>query len=260
MMPFSTPAIPQKSAIHQKPVTAPRAAFTLVEMLVVIAILAILVVLAFPALRQARVSGQVAESASNLRQIYNGVQLSVTENNWNYPLAQRITPPETVASDYDRANTQWSEAAGRLLYPEIRRSLPAGFPWMWSDVRGHPTGYSNTVFRTPALEPDASMRIASYGYNEMLTQPDQSVRRFGQMFDAAKTGLIADNSGRTHSLRPTSANARINARYGASQPHASDGRATAVYLDGHVEVLTAQQVREINDNPAHPFWGVRVSQ
>lgn len=254
------PAIHPRTAIGSKSVAGKRAAFTLVEMLVVIAILAILVVLAFPALNRARVSGHVAESASNLRQIYNGVQLSVVENNWNYPLAQRITPPESITSDYARANTAWAEAAGRMLYPEIRKSLPAGFPWMFSDVRGLPTGYSNTVFRTPALEPDASMRIASYGYNEMLTQPDQSVRRFAQMFDGAKTGLLADNSGRTHSLSPNSANARINARYGASRAHASDGQATAVYLDGHGEVLSAQQVKEINSNPSHPFWGVRTGQ
>lgn len=225
------------------------------ELLVVVAIIAILAILAFPALSRVQVTGQIAKSSSNLRQIYNGVQLSVAENNWNYPLAQRITPPESVTSDYDRANTQWSEAAGRMLYPEIRRSLPAWLPWMWTDARGLPTGYLGTVFRTPRPEPDASIRIASYGYNEMLTQPDQSSRRFAQLFHSATTGLIADNSGRTHSLKPGSANARINARYGASQPHASDGRATAVYLDGHVEVLTAEKVKEINDNPAHPFWG-----
>jgi hypothetical protein len=131
---------------------------------------------------------------------------------------------------------------------------------MFSDVRGYPTGYLNTVFRTSIPEPDASMRIASYGYNEMLTQPDQTMRRFAQMFNGARTGLIADNSGRTHSLSPKSANARINARYGASRPHASDGLATAIYLDGHGEVLTANQVKEINDNPSHPFWGVRIGE
>jgi prepilin-type processing-associated H-X9-DG protein len=77
------------------------------------------------------------------------------------------------------------------------------------------------------------------------------------IFKPSTTGLMADNSGKTHSLTPNYASGKLNARYGAGTPHASDGRATAVYLDGHVEVLTAAQVKEINGQLAHPFWGVR---
>jgi prepilin-type N-terminal cleavage/methylation domain-containing protein/prepilin-type processing-associated H-X9-DG protein len=228
--------------------------FTLVEVLVVIAIIALLAALAFPALGRMKVSGQVAKSTAGLRQIYQAIQLSVTDNNGDYPLAQTAT--NAVGSSFERANTMWAEAAGRMLYPELRASLPSGVPWMFQDSR-NPKGYAETVFRSPAPEPDASIRIASYGYNELLTPPPGGSRRLGMIFKPSTTGLMADNSGKTHSLTPKYASGKLNARYGAGTPYASDGRATAVYLDGHVEVLTAAQVKEINEQPAHPFWGVR---
>lgn len=231
------------------------AAFTLLELLAVLAIMAVLAAVAFPALGRMKVSGQIAQSSTGLRQISDAVQVAVAENNGDYPQAQAVTGT-SIPRDYDRANTMWAEAAGRVLYPELRASLLSGVPWMFTDSR-NPNGYLNTVFRTPAPEPDASMRIASYGYNEVLTLRAGGSRRFGLIFKPSTTGLIADNSGKTHSLTPNYASGKLNARYGAGQPYASDGRATAVYLDGHVEVLTADQVKDINSRLSHPFWGDR---
>jgi prepilin-type N-terminal cleavage/methylation domain-containing protein/prepilin-type processing-associated H-X9-DG protein len=229
-------------------------AFTLVEILVVVAIIAVLAVLAMPSISRMLVSGQIAKSTSNLKQLSAGVGLYVAENNGNYPLAQMQRDDDMSA--YDGANTAWFEGVGRLLYPEIRERLPSGVPWMFGDPRT-PDGYKGTVFRSPALEPDASIRIASYGYNAVLTARATS-RRFNLIFKPSTTGLIADNSGKTHSLTPAYATGRLNPRYGASAPHAGDGRATVLFLDGHVEVLDAKTCEEINTKSSHKFWGDKL--
>ncbi len=245
----------KRSLRPSRRVSSPRCghAFTLVEILVVIAILALLALIAMPAISRMVVSGQIAKSTSNLKQIQNGIALYVAENNGNYPLAQMGA---------DGPNSTWYEGVGRLLYPEIRQRLPSGVPWMFSDSR-NPNGYKGTAFWSPAAEPGANIRVATYGFNQMLSVGN--FRKYSLRFRGATTGLVADNNlikpgGRaTHSLMQDSRyEYRINPRYGASAPHAGDGKATVLYLDGHVEVLDAETCKKINEDRAHKFWGDKL--
>ena len=77
-----------------------RRAFTLVELLVVIAIIAILIALLLPALTQARAAAQTASCLSNERQWNFALQQYFTEWNGYYPLSteyqayQKIGRPE----------------------------------------------------------------------------------------------------------------------------------------------------------------------
>ena len=64
-----------------------RSAFTLVELLVVMAILGLLVGLAVPAISASRASAQTAASTANLKQIYTMMQTFSGENNNAYPQA-----------------------------------------------------------------------------------------------------------------------------------------------------------------------------
>lgn len=73
-----------------------RRAFTLVELLVVIAVLALLMAILLPALRQARTRARDSACASNIRQLGVSLQLYVQENrgyypgdHWSYPPTQR---------------------------------------------------------------------------------------------------------------------------------------------------------------------------
>jgi prepilin-type N-terminal cleavage/methylation domain-containing protein len=60
-------------------------AFTLVELLVVIGIIAVLIALLLPALGKARASGQTAACLGNLRQIMNAFQLYENDNKQRFP-------------------------------------------------------------------------------------------------------------------------------------------------------------------------------
>ena len=62
-----------------------RCALTLVELLVVMAIIAILVSLCLPALNRAKESAKITQCLSNLRQIGNGVEMYVNDNQDRLP-------------------------------------------------------------------------------------------------------------------------------------------------------------------------------
>jgi len=63
-------------------------AFTLMELLVVVAIIAILAAMLFPALQKSRAQGRTASCISNLRQIGMAVQMYVNDSHGRMPLLQ----------------------------------------------------------------------------------------------------------------------------------------------------------------------------
>lgn len=72
---------------------ARRGAFTLVELMVVIAVIAILMALVFPSLRGAMERGKTLQCLSNLRQIGVAQEAYITENRQRLPQAQNIDQP-----------------------------------------------------------------------------------------------------------------------------------------------------------------------
>lgn len=70
-----------------------RAAFTLIEILVVLAIIGVLAAILFPALSGARESGRIAVCSSNLKQIYLGMQQYLNDSNQIYPSSTNYITP-----------------------------------------------------------------------------------------------------------------------------------------------------------------------
>lgn len=62
--------------------------FTLIEIMIVVAIIIILAVIAVPAFNQARLKSQRAACVNNLRQLDGGKDLYALENNGNMPADQ----------------------------------------------------------------------------------------------------------------------------------------------------------------------------
>src|SRR4051812_21414716 len=83
-----------------------RPGFTLVEMLVVIAIIAVLIGLLLPAVQAARMSAQSTECKSNLRQLGVAI-IQYRDQNGAFPQYRAEYPPITNAYGVNRPRWQW---------------------------------------------------------------------------------------------------------------------------------------------------------
>ncbi len=117
-----------------------RASFTLIDLLVVIAIIAILAALLLPALGRAKEHAKITQCLSNLRQIGMGIKMYVGDNSSTYPL-EANKPISFVGTPgfeiYDLAlggkdpdPTFWciARATNRPLYPYLKPSKVFGCP------------------------------------------------------------------------------------------------------------------------------------
>ncbi|REK29160.1 MAG: DUF1559 domain-containing protein [Planctomycetota bacterium] len=82
-----------------KPRSASRDAFTLVEILVVLLIIAVLLALLFPAVSGLRESANDTSCKNNLRQIGQAIMSYQTSNNGRYPASWNSTPAGVGSSD-----------------------------------------------------------------------------------------------------------------------------------------------------------------
>ena len=152
------------------------AAFTLVELLVVITIIAVLIAILLPALTSARLMAVRLQCASNLRQIGNGLHEYANEYTGQYPLANLWDYPYGDQIDFGRES--YPVAGLAMLYydsfgPDTSASPLPGVPSMFNPRPGiltpNPEGV-NMLFCPEAAsgehhEPPASW----YTYNGLLT-------------------------------------------------------------------------------------------
>lgn len=237
--------------------------FTLVELLVTITIIIVLAALVFLMAGRSLNSARTAKSLSNLRQIYNGLGSWASENNLRFPINYKSNAFGGASKPKEEIAAVWYEAAGRNIYSDLyQKTSGAGLPWMWGTK--YSNGYEDTVFRSPNAEKGYSKTVASYGYNTNFQRVDDSTSKTTvnsvdpSRFNAGRTCLIADNSGKTHSLSPDGDNgsASLNARNGASGPFKRDGKVVVAFLDGHIETLSAERAKLLNNKKDDPFWGI----
>jgi len=196
---------------QQSPPVNARSAFTLIEMLVALAIIALLAVLIFLGLSSARERSAIAQSSSNLRQLGLLAQQYAMDNNGFLP--GRDFSPATAAA------LQWTKVLYELAYGKP-------FPgWVPSD-----TGESlkGTIFYSPMMKPAEGTPLRSYGINSYLVrnlvfnvEPDNRLRGAAVSRPSA-TLLFAD-------VRKSSAASESNIQF------RNNGRALLCFVDGHVE-------------------------
>jgi prepilin-type processing-associated H-X9-DG protein/prepilin-type N-terminal cleavage/methylation domain-containing protein len=136
-----------------------RTAFTLVELLVVIGIIALLISILLPSLGRAREQAKNIQCLSNLRQVGNAVQMFSQENKGYVVKAWFNGGPR-----YNPYSANPSEKTIEWRYPDANT-------WEWSYILSQYVGGSEGVFRCPSdNEPDADPSLGAAFY--VATMPD----------------------------------------------------------------------------------------
>lgn len=96
-----------------------RHAFTLVEMLVVIAVIGIVAAILFPVFAQARRRGQQTTCLSNLRQLGQAAFLYMQDSDDVFPLGGDASDVDTNAWQFSQGGKYWLMAQNLRLMPEV---------------------------------------------------------------------------------------------------------------------------------------------
>jgi prepilin-type N-terminal cleavage/methylation domain-containing protein/prepilin-type processing-associated H-X9-DG protein len=167
-------------------------AFTLVELLVVIGIIALLIAILLPALQRARDQATSLKCLSNLRQIGTGLCLYVNDNNGYIPLANmKLTAAGSGSVQY--YHLMW-KYIGLPKYAETTAQQSALRP------------FTGMVIQCPTFDPSQAPAATdlSYGINSLF-QPNfgpstvawdtlsGKIFRITQLRRSSETAFIADN-------------------------------------------------------------------
>jgi prepilin-type processing-associated H-X9-DG protein/prepilin-type N-terminal cleavage/methylation domain-containing protein len=142
-----------------------RSAFTLIEMLVVIAIIAVLIAMLLPAIAAARDSAKSTQCQNNLRQL-GLAAIQYRDQTGAFPQYRAEYPPITNAYGVNRPRWQWIMAAqmgGWAQNPDAIRAAGTADP-TYTNVP-----LDNKILICPAMDSSSSdafsIRNGSYGYN-----------------------------------------------------------------------------------------------
>jgi len=180
--PWSRPRPAARRPVPQSPPV--RAGFSLVELLVVIALLAVLAALLLPGLQRGRSSAQRAQCVSNLRQLGLATQMYWDDNNG--------------------ACFRWESGAtngGRLYWfgwlqdgAEGQRAYDPKPGALYPYLRGHAVGLCPALnYSLARFKAKATGAAYGYGYNRFLSSPQSGPpMNIGKVRNASGTALFAD--------------------------------------------------------------------
>jgi len=202
-------------------------AFTLVELLVVLGIIAILAVLLSPVLHSVREGARKTQCVANMRVLYSGFSLYAADNS------------HSMACDMgDPTLKDWH----RNIWPYINIS---GTWSNWTDAydQANHGGAQRWPYSCPSMI--STTRYVSYALNQNLA---------GKKFQSRSSVLLlAETQGAPANLEPakllTGSTANMSA--GRVGTRHSD-TANLVFEDGHLESRRLQDIPDTTSNPA--FW------
>jgi prepilin-type processing-associated H-X9-DG protein/prepilin-type N-terminal cleavage/methylation domain-containing protein len=225
-------------------------AFTLIELLVVVAIIALLVAIALPAMGAARERGRQAVCSANLRTLTVGIQRYSSEYNDYLPSAE---PPNREFPD----TRHWFLNSAVVSEMGVSLQYDAA-----AAVIGPP------IANTPMICPShASPNVwregtsLAYGLGYMINgvlglggRPDHLVhRRYAEFEFVSGTMLFCDGIGRAEApgivLYKTCPMENFDYRHG--------GKVQAAFLDGHVQSMTQSAIPFGMDRRYDAFWSAK---
>ena len=216
-----------------------REGFTLIELLVVVAIIAVLVALAFPVLGRIQARGNETQCLTNVKSITTAYLAYAADNEGRYP----ATGTYTVASG------SWRDFWTETLLKRGYLSIPSQDVYFNSRA-SHP---KKGVLWCPAELQAAHHGIADYGPSDHVAPHSSDVVPIVRITNPARTVLIGESrrtlgAGYGGSWWLKSANFISNPASatsgGTPLPSRHEDRVHLGFCDGHVEALPETLLRE----------------
>jgi prepilin-type processing-associated H-X9-DG protein/prepilin-type N-terminal cleavage/methylation domain-containing protein len=241
-------------------------AFTLVELLVVIGIIALLVSILLPALQKARSAAETVHCASNMKQLAQGVIMYATDEHGFYPNNDAVFANPNNPAAYISFPWWTKEVMGRyvqntsrlpvytntrvLFCPSVQfatTSAPTGYWGSEFGIGYNATSSVNKNYLYPRAvapnDPNPAATAAAYAaYNPFCA-------RMGRVRYAWKVLIIADVNGATPDKPGNRFEQLYNAQYpvyAANPPNEAVSyrhggmRCNVAFLDGHVTSYQAK--------------------
>ena len=247
-----------------------RPAFTLVELLVVIALVAVVAGLLMPAVSVAREKANAAACASNLRQVYNAVMMFVSDHDGGLPRASIVAEtPETTTTTYQDLCPWVNEAPG---FPGGLIDFEHGGLWKYmggvAARRKAMNCPGDRDDRSQHLGTRATLRNFSYSFNANLRREDDAGEPKLIPWEAiarpAEKIVIYEELGPNDAwcLAHTHPEDLPSGRHGSvragNRPREENvrawleaGRSNQCFFDGHVELLSPAWVLDPRN---HHSW------
>ncbi|MEO0795424.1 MAG: prepilin-type N-terminal cleavage/methylation domain-containing protein [Verrucomicrobiota bacterium] len=226
-----------------------QSAFTLIELLSVIAVVSVLFAISAAVYGQARQKAEEATCASNMRQLGQAMHLHANEHAGEFPLTMHTLQDVKQSWIYTL-----EEYLGDIDQIRICPADPQGEERMERKLTSY---VLNEYLFVPAVDPFGQPIGNSYSNLFTLAHPSKTQMAY-IISDNSSLGVSSDH---THSrswsswsnvMRDIQPN-----RFSASVPSGDgmNGSANYLYADGHVESMTAQEFRDQFSggiNPADP--------
>jgi prepilin-type N-terminal cleavage/methylation domain-containing protein/prepilin-type processing-associated H-X9-DG protein len=214
--------------------------FTLIELLIVIAIIAILASMLLPALNSAREKAKSIKCASNLKQCGTNFAMYADDFDGYTPIrSSNYSVPELANVPY------WCATMHNTGYVKDGSQVFSGFQVS-----------RNSVYSCPSMTEAANSRDDWLGYGINAVTFWASYRKNSTIKRASSRMLLADslptNDDRYHVTFLPTRTYKINPRH-------NDGWAfNSLYVDGHVKTfrhIFTQTEAAVNPSEARDFWG-----
>lgn len=217
-----------------------REGFTLLEVMVVIAILGVMVALAAPVVGSARSAAQQSKCLSNQRQIGSALHLYANDHDGEFP-------PTTHTTGSFRKERSWIfQLADYLEDVDAIRVCPADPPKRQQQILK--MGATSYVLNDLVFD--------DYEFNRLLKIPYPS--RTILLFILSESRAPSTTRDHIHGAEWTSWTAALNDiepdrhRVGSRAPDRMRGSANCLFADGHVESRTARDFKTIFDEGINP--------
>lgn len=212
----------------------PARAFTLVELLAVLAIIGVLAAILIPVVGKVRQSARLTQSTANIKAIGQAVNLYAADNRGKLP-------PLGQGSGF--VSPLWTDSG--LGYPDWRKGLNSYLP---TSGRQRFTAYNgslysiNEVYVDPTLADDRHHSAGDYGASREIFKPEGQELMLSLVPRPSRTVLVA--AGATTNQTPPIGSWFIetwnwaNGVAVSNQPgDRGTGKVLVVFVDGHVERL-----------------------